>query len=103
MNTEPKAPTFIKVVGQIQTILASIVGSTLVVLYITTFDVIKDIYKSNPKSLENLRENICSIALILTCLIGVSAIIGLLIKLLEFKKNYTELMEMKKIKEEKGE
>lgn len=82
-----------------QRILAGIVGSTGIAIWISYMDWFDKIFATNLKALNNLRINIAEFGLGITCLVGIGSIIWLIGRLVEFKQNYEELIELKKEKD----
>jgi hypothetical protein len=100
LNITPKKDIEQKA-GSLQKILASILGSTVLALWISYFDWFVGIFKVEPKILDYLRIGIACFGLITTCFIGIQSIVWLVGRLIEFKQNYQELIELKKEKDEK--
>ena len=101
MNTEPKPPLrLFSTIQQLQIVLAGIVGSIILVLWVSTWTVVTDVFKDSPKSLSDIRKVIAGMGLFIACFVGINAIIWLVMRILEFKENYAKLLEMKKAKED---
>jgi len=99
-QTNTTKTTFQQWVQAGQIILAGIVGSTGMAIWVSYMDWFTKIFVSQPKTLSDLRVSIAVFGLRVTCVVGIGSILWLVTKLIEFKQNYEELVELKKKKEE---
>lgn len=99
LETTPK-PEFVTRAQSVQKLLASILGSTILAEWVSYFDWFSSIFKTAPAKLSDLRIDIAEFGLVITCLIGINTAVWLFARLIEFKKNYEELVEFKKEKKE---
>jgi len=100
---EPKEPNFIAKIEALQFLLCGIVGTIILVVWITSFDFIINIFKPNFLIvLSILRVGLTSLGLVISSLVGIKAALWLLEKALELKQNYKKLLEEKEMFEQKS-
>lgn len=102
MNHKLKEPvTFAERIESVQIILCGVVGTIILVVWLTSFDFIINIFKPDfIKVLSILRVGLASLGLIIASLVGLKALAWGFNRGIELRAMYTELTELNKKKKE---
>jgi hypothetical protein len=101
MNKDKPSPVSLtEKIQQIQFIIASILGSTAIVVWVSTWDIIKSFFL--PKHIEvlnTIRLGMVAFALVAGCFVGIKGILWFLERGIQFKQELSEFSEAKRKKD----
>lgn len=96
----PEEPKFVRNIGSLQKVLAGIVVTSILVVYLTSWDMVINIFKPDYiKALTFFRVIVAIFALGTTSIVGYQQIGSIMRYILEVYEFYKEMLELKKKKE----